>query len=35
MKTGSVHIINSDVDMRVYDAMATRASKDVVTGIDL
>jgi prepilin-type N-terminal cleavage/methylation domain-containing protein/prepilin-type processing-associated H-X9-DG protein len=31
---GSVHIINSDVDMRVYDAMATRASKDVVTGID-
>ena len=32
---GSVHMINSDISMQVYDAMATRASKDVVTGIDL
>jgi prepilin-type N-terminal cleavage/methylation domain-containing protein len=31
---GSVHIINSDINMRVYDALATRASKDVVTGTD-
>jgi prepilin-type N-terminal cleavage/methylation domain-containing protein/prepilin-type processing-associated H-X9-DG protein len=32
---GSVHIINSDVNMRIYDGLATRAGKEPITGIDL
>ena len=32
---GSVHMINSDISIQVYDAMATRAGKDVVIGIEL
>jgi len=32
---GSVHMISSDIGMWVYDALATRASKEAVTGIDL
>ncbi len=31
---GSVHLINSQVDLRIYDALATRAGKEAVSGND-
>jgi len=31
---GSVHLINSDLDMRIFDALATRAGKEPIAAID-